>query len=329
MNRSLGLAWLATVAGVGLIAASVHVGCASDEDPAQGTGGTGGGAAGSGGGTAGSGGGAAGTAGTGGGTAGTGGGTAGTGGGTAGTGGGGNCPTGQASSVADIANGTTAVGIQADVKGAIATTKKLVVYFNKTSGSCLWGFFAKDPSADRGTMLISYGDNAPANGTEDQCPAGTDAIPADIVPGDTVDFVGEVDAYAPSSCTGVNKQVQVKVCSVTKTGSGAAPAPVTVSPNDLAAGGAALQGLLVQITSVDAEDWPDGGTVGPYGVIQIAGSTLEVHDKFYYKATGAPEFGASQHFNSIVGIAHLDFCDWVLQPRDKCTDFDPSSGDCI
>ena len=66
----------------------VITGCASDEDPADSSGGTGGGTAGTGGSTAGTGGGTAGTAGTAGGT------TGGSGGGTAGGTGGGNanCP---------------------------------------------------------------------------------------------------------------------------------------------------------------------------------------------------------------------------------------------
>jgi hypothetical protein len=55
---------------------------------------------------------------------------------------------------------------------------------------------------------------------------------------------------------------------------------------------------------------------------------LEVHDKFYYKQEGAPEFDDGQHFDSIVGVSHLDYCTWALQPRSRCTDFDPPSMGC-
>jgi hypothetical protein len=327
MKRSLGLLSIGSIAVAAMVALSIQAGCASDEDPAT-SGGSGGGTAGTAGSTTGgTGGGSAGVAGTGGGTAGTGGGSA----GQAGTGGGSsNCPVGQSATIADVADGTVATDIQVDIKGAIATTKKMVVYFKKSDGNCLWGVFVKDPNADRGMMVISYGDNAPADSSSSECPTGTDAIAEGIVPGDVLDIVGETAAYAPSSCTnGAAKQKQISACSVVKTGSGAAPEPVVVSNlDDLAAGAGQYQGLLVKIENVDAENY-DGGTVGPYGVIELQGTELQINDKFYYGETGAPDFDPSQHFNSIVGINHLDYCDWVLQPRDKCDDFDPSSKDCL
>lgn len=328
MKRSLGLLSIGSIAVAAMVALSIQAGCASDEDPADPSGGSGGGTAGTGGATGGTGGGSAGVAGTGGATGGTGGG-----GGTAGGGTGGgnaNCPVGQTATIADVADGTVATGIQVDIKGAIATTKKMVVYFGKAKGSCLWGVFVKDPAADRGMMIISYGDNAPENTSAAECPTGTDDIADGIKPGDVLDIVGQTDAYAPSSCTNAPpQQKQIEACSVTIAGSGAEPAPVVVSNLDeLAAGAAQYQGLLVKIENVDAENF-DGGTVGPYGIIELQGTELQVNDKFYYGETGAPEFDPSQHFNSIVGISHLDYCDWVLQPRDKCTDFDPSSKGCL
>ena len=328
MKRSLGLLSIGSIAVAAMVALSIQAGCASDEDPAT-SGGSGGGTAGAAGSTTGgTGGGAAGVAGTGGST------TGGTGGGSAGEGGTGggsaNCPVGQSSTIGDVADGNVAMGIQVDIKGAIAETKKMVVYFGKAKGSCMWGVFVRDPAADRGMMVYSYGDNAPENTSSDQCPTGTDDIAEGIKPGDVLDIIGQTDEYAPSSCTNAPaKQKQIEACSVTVASSGTEPTPVVVSDlNALATGAAQYQGLLVKIENVDAENF-DGGTVGPYGIIQLQNTDLEVHDKFYYGDTGAPEFDASQHFNSIVGIVHLDYCDWVLQPRDKCTDFDPSSKGCL
>ena len=335
MKRYLGFLPVGAIAVAGLVGLSIQAGCASDEDPVNNAGTGGGGqTGGSGGGeqTGGTGGGGQ-TGGSGGGeqTGGSGGGESGSGGGspTGGSGGGSSqCPVGQAATVADVADATT-TGIQVDIKGAIATTKKLVVYFNKKKGSCLWGVFVKDSAADRGLMVISYGDNAPADSSQDKCPTGTDDIPNGIVPGDVLDIVGQTDAYAPSTCTGAAKQRQLKACSVTKTGSGNPPAPVVVTDlNALHNGDAKYQGLLVKIENVTAENF-DGGAVGPYGVIELEGTDLQINDKFYYSESGAPQFDPSQQFKHIIGISHLDYCDWVLQPRDKCTDFDPASKDCI
>ncbi|MCU0691764.1 MAG: hypothetical protein MUF54_10215 [Polyangiaceae bacterium] len=313
MKHKLGLHSLVCFATASMVALSFYTGCASNEDPPDtgtgggtGGGGTGGGGTGGGGETGGQ----------------DGGGTGGTGGSSA------NCPAGQASTVASVADGTVADNIQVEITGAIATTKKLVVYFGKSKGTCLWGMFVKDPSADRGLMVVSYGENAAANASQADCPKGTDALP-DVTPGDTVNIVGKVSPYAPSSCSPAPaKQMQVTACSATVTGKVDAPAPVVVTKlDDLAAGAAQYQGLLVRVENVVAEN-VDGGAVGPYGVIQLADTELQVNDNFYYAASGAPAFDPSQQFKSITGISHLSYCDWVLQPRDKCTDFDPPSKNC-
>lgn len=333
MKRSLGLLSIGSIAIAAMVALSIQAGCASDEEPSDGTGGTGA-VAGTGGSTTGGGAGQAGTGATGGTstTGGTGGTseTGGTGGSTS------ECPVGQASTVAAVADGSE-TGIQVDIKGAIASTKKMVVYFQKTSqgawkGTCMWGVFVKDPNADRGLMVYSYGENAPADSANYlSCPTGTDALP-DIVPGDVLDILGEAGEYATtsSSCTTPPaKMRQLEACSVTKTSSGEPPAPVVVSDlNALATGSKMYQGLLVKIENVTIEPY-DGGASGPYGVIELEGTDLQLNNKFYYTETGAAEFDPTTTFNSVVGISHLDYCDWVLQPLDKCTDFDPASKDCL
>jgi len=336
MKQSINLALLLSAAGLLIAAASLNSACMSSDSSGD-TSGTGGAATGGMGGaaTGGAGGtGGAATGGDGGGnTGGSGGGaTGGSGGGdTGGSGGGAQCPVGQDQTVKAVADGTVAKDIQVHLTGAIVTTQKILVSKSNKTGSCLWGAFVKDPAADYGTMIVAYGDKAPddGNGGYGDCPTGTDIIPETTAPGDIVDITGTTDSYAPSSCTdGAAPQVQIKACEFTKTGTGAAPAPVVVSdPAVLKNGAPQYQGLLVKIENVDAENY-DGGTVGPYGIITLAGSGLEVHDKFYYKTVGAPVFGPSQHFNYIIGINHLDYCTWSLQPRDKCNDFDPGSTDC-
>ncbi|MBI5532521.1 MAG: hypothetical protein HY898_07390 [Deltaproteobacteria bacterium] len=356
------------VAGAGLVIASAMAGCAEGEDPVFGNAGKGGAAGqegglggqaggqptGGNGGTSQGGAGGSSTGGSAGSSAGGSGGTGGTSaggsggtsaGGSGGTsaggssghagegGGGGSCKaSGTWASVDDVATSKVAAGTTVWIEGAIATTRKLVVYSSKNTGTCLWGVFVKAPTQPYGTMVVSYGDNMTtlADGGAGTCPDTGSDIPNGIMPGDVLDITGDTDAYAPSTCTAPTpaKQIQVKACSVVKTGGGGAPAPVEVSnPADLKTGDPKYQGLLVRITNVTAQNF-DGGTVGPYGVITLQGSGLEVHDKFYYTTDGAPEFGPAQHFNSIVGINHLDYCTWALQPRDKCKDLDPKSIGC-
>ncbi len=328
MKRSFSLVALA--ASAALLTAGFLTACMSDDDdPIEpGKGGSAGAA-----GTTNQGGSAGGSAE--GGAAGQAGGTSQGGGGSGG--GASVCMEGKATTVKDIATGV--VGADQAVKfSAVATTPAMLVYSSKSSGSCLWGVFVKDPAADYGTMIVSYGDKATtdADGGAGACPdVSTSGLLDGVVPGDVLEITAKTDAYAPSSCTGAAPQVQIvifqdqKSCAMTKTGSGAAPAPVKVT--DLAgikAGKGDFQGLLVEINDVTAEDWPDAGAVGPYGKIKLSGSGLEIHDSFYYKAKGAPQFCSAQHFNKITGIVHLDYCDWVIQPLDPTTDFDPPSPQC-
>ncbi|MBI5535897.1 MAG: hypothetical protein HY898_24470 [Deltaproteobacteria bacterium] len=278
----------------------------------------------------------------GGGQGGSGGGPAGSGGGPGGTGGdpgdSGPCMAGQAQTVEGIATGAVGPGIAVQFTG-IATTAPTLVYTSKSKGTCLWGVFVKDPAKDIGTMVVSYGANMEtlADGGVGDCVPNK--LFDGIVPGDSLTITGQTDAYAPSTCNDagvtVAKQVQVKIdekatACLTKT-AGTAPAPVKVTDIDgLAQGKANYQGLLVELNNVQALDWADGGTVGPYGIIKIKGTneTLEIHDKFYYTKEGAPQYTSGVTFNKIVGIVHLDYCTWAIQPLHKCTDLDPKSSDC-
>lgn len=243
-------------------------------------------------------------------------------------GGGGKCTAlGAWATVQDVAMGTSATGSHVWIDGAVAESPMVLTY-KSGGGNCLWAVFVRDPSQPYATMVISYGDPAPAaDGGFGDCPATGTIFPDNVAPGDKLVITGDVSPYAPSGCT-ATKQVQVNACSVTRTSTGSAPTAVTVQPADIVSGAAQYQGLLVKVENVDAEMWPDAGTIGPYGSIKLTGSGLEVHDKFYYREDGAPMFGDNQHFASITGIVHLDYCTWVLQPVDKCKDFSPKSTDC-
>jgi hypothetical protein len=236
-----------------------------------------------------------------------------------------NCTLGQTTTVQNVLT-TVAKSVQVKVSGT-ATTKKFLVNFSKTTGACQWAVFIRGASDAYGLMVYSFGANT--NGGWSDCPIGTDTIPEGIMPGDELTVTGKTVHYAPTSCTvPPSPQIQVDACQVDKTGSGSVPTPILVSnPDDLTTGNPLYQGNLVQLTNVDAQNW-DAGTVGPYGIIRLVGTSLEIHDMFYYPDQGAPQFGPSQHFNKIVGINHLDYCTWALQPRDKCLDLDPKSLDC-
>ena len=310
MKRSLGLLWASALAltTVGIIALSV--GCAEDDKDTStgGSGGTGEGGTGNGG----------------------------TGNGGTGEGGSGNngsgCYTGQTKTVAEVTD--TALDTAVEISG-IATTKRVVASFSKNTLSCLWAVFVKDPDTNRGLMVISYGDKAPSDATTElDCPETGSAIPADIQPGDVLKIVGKVTEYAPNTadCNGVPKQRQVSTCKVEKTDHQDPPAPIEVTDLKLlAAGNANYQGLLVKVSGAGMTYGTNGNPVQAYGAMKIDagdGVILEVHNKFFYRRDGSQQFDNNTPFTSITGVSHLDYCTWVIQARDKCTDFNPASKDC-
>jgi hypothetical protein len=65
--------------------------------------------------------------------------------------------------------------------------------------------------------------------------------------------------------------------------------------------------------------------VGSTGTIRFA-SGVRTRDRIYQPATAA--FGLSTTFSSVVGLLHLDVCQWSIEPRSPCTDFVPKSMNC-
>jgi hypothetical protein len=95
---------------------------------------------------------------------------------------------------------------------------------------------------------------------------------------------------------------------------------------------------LVRLDDVSAQkDADDGDAVYPFGVIRLEQTTLEVHSRLYYfdlseggprAAAKTPRFGFPTAFRSLSGVVFLDYCGWVLAPRDRCTDISPPSAGC-
>jgi hypothetical protein len=230
---------------------------------------------------------------------------------------------------------------------ATATSQKFLLSHTR-SGGCLFAAFigiAPDTKGPRGLLVVSYGDDAPE---DDACPTGTDAIPDDLAVGDALAAVGYLSAYAPSGCSAVpSPQLMVDAtCPFERTGRTAAPEPFTLSLDqaDAIARGSdqstlrIFAGGLVQLENVTARRPEDGsGSVGPYGVIQLNETRLELHNDLEYGdlTLGGPgdgekslDFPYPQSFASVTGLVYLDYCTWSLTPRSRCADFSPPSRNC-
>lgn len=240
--------------------------------------------------------------------------------------------------------------VRSDVKVRLeaTTTSQKFLVSHAHSGSCLFGVFAGSspaPDGPRGILVVSYGTDAPAG---EPCPTGTDAIPDALTPGDAIAAVGYLDDYAPSGCSAVGSpQLLVDAaCSLGGTTHRAVPDPYDLSiaeADALARGTDAtllrrFAGGLVRLRNVDAAEPADGtGSVGPYGVIQLEQTKLELHDDLEYGdlSLGGPGdaakslvFAYPTRFGSVTGLVYLDYCTWSLAPRRRCVDLSPPSANC-
>lgn len=230
----------------------------------------------------------------------------------------------------------------------VATSQKFLVSEAK-SGSCLWGAFAAErgrTGAGSGLFLVSFG---PPHAQAEGCIPGADGLPNDLAPGDVLEVEGTFDDYAPASCSGVTPAQQLRVdvaCPVRRRGSIAAPEPALVDvafATRLATGDDAQLlrdwgGALIRIEGVSAaKDRDDGDAVFPFGVVRLEQTSLEVHSRLYYfdlreggprTLAKAPRYRYPTVFQSVVGVLFLDYCSWVLAPRDRCSDLSPESDNC-
>lgn len=235
------------------------------------------------------------------------------GGGTGGSGGGGGLPV---VTIQEINNGTIPTGVDVEVHGAVAMSRKYLVS-KGSSGSCLWGVYLSAPGLSEtaeysGILALSYGEDAITDGTgQTVCkkiedgPVG-DAFPDDVKPGDILDVVGSTSAFLLNACASQppeNNPSQVKqrqlsfIDKVTRTGSGPVPTPHTLTPDELALlssptdqefhdrwGGVKvrLQGPIAPVLYTNPQTMAETVT-GPFGNIELAGTNgLKAGDKVYY-----------------------------------------------
>lgn len=248
----------------------------------------------------------------------------------------------------EIHSGRVRDSVAVAVGPLVASSQKFLVSEAK-SGSCLWGAFAADPGrngAGSGVFLVSYG--APHAETE-ACTPGSDGLPDDLRPGDSLQVEGRLDEYAPAACDGTAPAPQLRIdaaCPARRGAPADPPEAVVIEPelaNRLAAGKDAQllrewSGALVRLDHVSAlQDADDGDAVFPFGVIRLQQSTLEVHSRLYYfdlseggprDPSKAPHYRFPTVLASVTGVVFLDYCTWVLAPRDRCADLSPPSEGC-
>jgi hypothetical protein len=222
-----------------------------------------------------------------------------------------------------------------------------------------------ETAAYSGILALGYGTPASVadGGTTAYCPvyqAGMpagDAFPDDIAPGDIVDVTGETDAYIYAGCTAPDAGVGYssvpsiqlnKVTAVTRhTEKATPPTAHALSASDVSALAAGSDpdwlnqwgSVRVTLDNVTAES--QGGLLTDnYGhmLLQAGQNGIQVGDSIYYvgylKSTDACSSGPTFptpppiNFTSITGFVYLDYCNWGLEPSNKCHDLVPPSADC-
>jgi hypothetical protein len=243
-------------------------------------------------------------------------------------------------SLAEIHSGRVRSDVPIRIGPLVLSSQKFLISEAK-SGSCLWGAYTKDPErqgAGSGLLLVSFG----AEHREGEaCRPASDGLPDDAAPGDIVEARGFVDTFAPSSCAGVAPALQLRVdalCPLQRRGSSAPAEASTIElelADRLASGDDAKLladwgGVLVRLENVSAvQDPEDGDAVFPFGVVHLAETRLELRSRLYYfdlseggpkSSQKSPRYAFPTQFPSVTGILLLDYCDWVLAPRDRCAD---------
>ena len=254
---------------------------------------------------------------------------------------------GQNVTLEQIHSGQVRAGVVVDAGRLVATSQKFLVSEAK-SGSCLWGALAADSrrqGAGSGLFLVSFG---PPHAEGETCQSGADALPDDLAPGDVVRGIGKVQDYVPAACDEVAPMQQLVLdagCPLQRSGAAPVPEPSPIDldlADRLAAGKDAelmrqWGGALVRLTQVSARVDEDGDAVFPFGVVRLAETSLELHSRLYYfdlteggpRSPGkAPRFSYPTAFQAVSGAVFLDYCSWVLAPRNRCTDLVPASGGC-
>lgn len=287
--------------------------------------------------------------------------------GTAGGGGSGGSALPEAT-IQDITSGAIGEGVDVQVNGVVAMSRKWRVSKSNTTGSCLWGVFLSAPglaetTAHSGILAVSYGTmgvTQPDGSIEcpklEDGPVG-DAFPDDVKPGDVLDVTGETSYFLLSSCASqpadvnpsqVKQRQLAKVNKVVRTGTAPVPTPHVLTSTELMNLSSPSDqefhdqwgGVWLRVQGPISPILQQGSVVGAYGIIRLndgnmAPLNLQVGDKVYYVSgsqnpahTGPIFTDPNVVWNRIDGFSTVDFCTWDLQPTDKCLDFDPPSEDC-
>jgi hypothetical protein len=267
---------------------------------------------------------------------------------------------GPEATVQGITGGDFGPGSKVALTGVVAMSQKFLVSKSKSTNNCLWGVFVSAPgltetAANTGILILSYGTKAsiPEGGDTAYCPrlgqdpAG-DKIPDGTLPGDVLDVVGVVSRFPdPPECASPNPPNQVgmlqlsSVCKAEKTGTAAVPAPHVLTADELASISSTTdkefhdQWGAVKVRAENLTVEPQNGqVVGDFGKIKFTNG-LEIGNKIYYRGYSnnfcheGPVFtDPAAVFTRVDGFHYLDYCTWGLQPNDKCSDYDPKSGDC-
>ena len=110
----------------------------------------------------------------------------------------------------EIHSGRVRDSVAVAVGPLVASSQKFLVSEAK-SGSCLWGAFASEPGrsgAGSGLFLVSYG--AP-HAEGEACSPGSDGLPDELRPGDSLRVEGKLDEYAPAACDGIAPAQQLRI----------------------------------------------------------------------------------------------------------------------
>jgi len=128
-----------------------------------------------------------------------------------------------------------------------------------------------------------------------------------VAPGDVVDLVGTFEEYCG---TGTYCSSQIKVTSVTKTGTDTVPEPhLIANPADIATGGALAepyQSALVKVEDVTVENNEAG-----YGQFAVTGGLMIDDLLFFYDL---PTVGTT--YETLAGVTHTSYNESKLIPRD-------------
>lgn len=262
------------------------------------------------------------------------------------------------STVYDVAKGTATQGVQTQLNGVIAMSKKFLVSGGTSSGqSCTWGLYVSAPGISTtapysGLLIVSKGNNVPSGAS--QCPTlasggSGSSIPDDTKPGDVLSVGGAPASFLMSTCGGnfgdttIPQRQLGQVNCVVKTGTATYPTAATLSSSQVyqlasqndAEFYNAWSSVLVVLKDVTAYNQSAVGTdpVGAYGNMHLDPSGAIVGDKIYYVKNSsstceqAPVF-TGLNFSKILGFVTLDYCQWTLQARTRCSSYSPASEDC-